>query len=329
MKNLNINILKELCLTPGISGVEKESGIIDVIYSLVKSVNANTIIDDRGNIISKIENGKKKILIDTHMDEVGFIIKAKISDRKFLLGLIGKINISLVDGIRLYNLKLSEIGTTLVEENELFILLNEDVEVLIGDYLSFKRSFDYDGKTVTALALDNRIGCFAAINLISYFVVNPLRGSSITFVFSQGEETENTNLLEIAQKENTDFGIVIDAAYAQPWDSKNASAVIPILGEGAAIQHQGENFIVDINLIERIEMLAINKKIAYQSEIPDISEGKTNFEFLQKGLIPGCVINIPTRNQHQASSIANAFDIQNAIKLLKEILFAYDSDSLS
>jgi putative aminopeptidase FrvX len=75
-------------------------------------------------------------------------------------------------------------------------------------------------------------------------------------------------------------------------------------------------------------MLATEKEIWHQSEIPDISEGKTNFEFLQKGSIPGCVVNIPTRNQHQAKSVANFFDIQNAINLIKEIVLAYDSDSL-
>ena len=328
MRNLDINILKELCLTPGVSGVENESGITSVIYSLVKSFNKSTEIDERGNVISKIGKGSKKILIDTHMDEVGFIVKAKVTESKFLLESVGKIDINLVDGKKICNLDLIELGITHKEEDQLFLLLNKNVTTSVGEYLSFERSFGYDGATITALALDNRIGCFTAINLISYFVDNSPKDSQLTFVFSQGEETENTNLLEIAQEEEIDFGIVVDAAYAQPWNSKNPLAVIPVLGNGAAIQYQGENFTVDKDLIKRIEVLAAEKEILYQSEIPDISEGKTNFEFLQRGFIPGCVINIPTRNQHQAKSVTNFFDIQNSINLIKEIVLAYDSDSL-
>lgn len=66
-----LKILKEICLTPGISGNELYSGISQEIFSIVKNINKNTIIDKYGDVISILGNGNKKIMIDAHLDEDG------------------------------------------------------------------------------------------------------------------------------------------------------------------------------------------------------------------------------------------------------------------
>jgi putative aminopeptidase FrvX len=89
--------LEDLCSVPGVSGFEKQTGISDALYTLVKRMNPDTIQDQRGNVISIFGTGDTKIALDAHMDEVGFTI-VDISTHQIELSLIGVYTLSQIAG---------------------------------------------------------------------------------------------------------------------------------------------------------------------------------------------------------------------------------------
>src|SRR3989344_6701618 len=65
------DLLKQLTAVPAVSGFESELGASKLLASFFPFLNPQ--IDSMGNVIYKKGTGKKKILIEAHMDEVGFI----------------------------------------------------------------------------------------------------------------------------------------------------------------------------------------------------------------------------------------------------------------
>ena len=93
-----LNNLKELCRLNGASGDEGavRAFIIDKIED-----NADYSVDSMGNIIAfkkGREVPKNKIMLDAHMDEVGFIITSVQSDGALTFSEVGGIDPTVVIG---------------------------------------------------------------------------------------------------------------------------------------------------------------------------------------------------------------------------------------
>ncbi len=65
-----IEQIRELTNLPGVSGLEDQ--VRNYIYNLIKNLGEVTI-DNLGNLILKVSEGNKKILITAHMDDVGLL----------------------------------------------------------------------------------------------------------------------------------------------------------------------------------------------------------------------------------------------------------------
>ena len=316
---MNLNVLKNLCLTPGISGAELQCGIVERIYTTVKGINPNTLMDCNDNVISVIGKGPKRILIDSHLDEVGFKIKNRLNDQQFIIETIGKIQTKNIPRF-LCGINLEKVGPIFIKKQKIILSKYKDLILKNGSYLTFPRVFRQNGNLIKATALDNRVGCFIQIELIKYFYKKPPKDSTLIFVFSSKEEIDDTNLLDIAKNYNINFSIIIDAAYAVPWNSSSKHSLIPLLGKGVAIQTRGEGFYGKANTIEELKILANRLHLPYQLEQPSTDEGRTNCKYLYPFKIPGCVINIPVRNQHTFSSTLNLKDLDAGIKFLKTLI---------
>ncbi len=317
-----LEIIKKLCLTPGISGKELYSGISQEIFSIVKNINKNTIIDKHGDVISILGNGNKKIMIDAHLDEVGFSVSKK-NNGKIQLTSIGNINIQKIDNSEAFVLNKNIKGKIIQDTSDIiFETENPKLQEKInsGDIISFSRYFSTDQKTIKATALDNRIGCACLIYLIDNLKNNIEDDLKIIFTFTSGEEKDKSILDKIATEHDVDFGIIVDAAYAKPVSFGTDNMSIPELGKGCAIQYIGLNFIVNKNIINTIEKCASREKISFQKEIPLPNLGRTNFSKFQQTGKTGCVINIPVKNQHEQISEASIKDFDSASNLIMLVI---------
>ena len=88
----NMKLLEELSLTPAISGFENE--IREIISRELESCVDEIETDDMGNLIStkKGEEGAPTVMLASHMDEIGLMVKY-IDDDGFIKFIkIGGIN---------------------------------------------------------------------------------------------------------------------------------------------------------------------------------------------------------------------------------------------
>ena len=91
-------LLKELCLTDGISG--DEGAVRDLIISKVKDC-CQYSVDDLGNLIcfrKGRKSPKKKLMICAHMDEVGFMVTYIRADGTLRFDCVGGIDPSVIIG---------------------------------------------------------------------------------------------------------------------------------------------------------------------------------------------------------------------------------------
>jgi endoglucanase len=319
-----IDNLKKLCNQPGISGFEKESGISDFLFNLVKDINQETKFDSSGNIVSIIKGGGQAIILEAHMDETGFLV----SDIKenVILSPQGIIKGEKVDGNDVFILgKEIEGKISIGEEGEfIFDLVAQENfnKVEVGDLVAFKRSFIEDANEVKACALDNRIGCSALLEVLKDNMQNGLN-RNLVFVFSRKEEIDQSLFSDIIDLYKDAAAIVVDAAYAQPvdFDINIADVAIPILGAGCAIQSKGKGFDIADNVVNEIKGIAQENNIKIQDEKAPVGMGKTNFaQMLRQGIKDGIVINIPVRNQHHQSAVTNILDAKEAVRLINILI---------
>ncbi|MBP5580917.1 MAG: M42 family peptidase, partial [Ruminococcus sp.] len=92
------DLLKELCLTDGISG--DENAVRDLIISKIKLV-CDYSIDNLGNLIcfkKGRKKPKKKLMICAHMDEVGLMVTYIRADGTLSFNCVGGIDPSVIIG---------------------------------------------------------------------------------------------------------------------------------------------------------------------------------------------------------------------------------------
>jgi endoglucanase len=323
-RNNLVGNLKRLCLQPGISGYEKESGISDFLFKIVKKINSNTEFDSEGNILSRIGSGKKTIIIEAHMDEVGFLVSE--AKDKILLSPQGLVKGEKVANNKVFIIDKKINGKIIINSDNNFVFdpdrKNDFDKIKQGDLVAFKRIFIKSKNNIEANSLDNRVGCAVLLELLKYFVKNKIY-KELLFVFSTKEEMNKSFFDKKIIKKEDDFAIVVDAAYAQPveFDITNEDVSIPILGQGCAIQTKGEGFEIDKEIVKKTKELATLKNIKFQEEKAPMGLGKTNFaQMLKQGLKSGIVINIPVRNQHNQFSVMDISDANEAVKLIEKII---------
>jgi putative aminopeptidase FrvX len=313
--------LKKLCLQPGISGNEIRTGISRCVFDIIKAINNKTHIDKLGNVISVVGSGSKKIILDAHLDEVGFVV-SKL-DKYVQIDPVGDVRLETVDNSSAYLLLSGIPGKILFRDNILIFKPDKlDNSIKVGDLISFRRMFEVNGNEIRATALDNRIGCAVLVEVLQKIIIQEslLKMVTVVFVFSALEEKDSSNLDRIANFYNPFFGIVVDAAYAQPVDFDDTGMNIPKIGKGCAIQSQGKDFIVSSEVLKMLERIAVSNNISFQKETPSPLIGRTNFPKLHISGVRGGVINIPVAYQHREYSVANLKDIISAVVFIEAVL---------
>ncbi len=270
--------LQALVSVPAISGFERESKLPDIICELLERYSPE--IDSLGNVFMRVGSGGKKILVEAHLDEVGFI---KTANGFVTVGSIGE----------------NQINNLVVGDD--------------GRISYFRRNFEVNGSLVRSPALDNRTGCTALT-----FLPDLLKdvNAEVYIAFTTREETTKEGILRVYKKYSPEIVISVDSAYASPYDQRRWQ--VPECGNGPAIQIQGPNFF--INEYSLIEKIAKRAGIPYQFEIVDSEKGGTNMDALVGEEIRRFQVNIPVRYQHTNMSETDLRDIKEAILLVSALV---------
>lgn len=328
-------LLEKLSNASGPSGYEGE--VRKIIIEEIKRYVDDIIIDRMGNIIvHKIGKGTK-VMINAHIDEVGFIItgfnedgtlkfrplgdiNSKIPPCKALL--VGDKKIQGVVGLKPIHLQSRVDRQKGINYNGLCIDIgaknrsDSEKYVEIGDFAVFNTHFDSFGDgLVKGKALDGRIGCYILIELLKENYTFDLYG-----VFSSMKEVGRRGAYGAAFRINPDLGITIDGVESSNILSVPNHLKGGAMGEGPIINRLDSSTLYDHSIINEIGKIAKENDIPLQIKALGIKE---NDGGSIQGVKEGCKvvsIGIPIRYINSSVSTASIKDIDNGKDILTKFL---------
>jgi len=339
---INIELLREICETPGAPGHEKK--IRDLVLTQVRSLGDRVELDAMGNI-SVFKKGRedKKVMVGAHLDEIGFMV-THIDDQGFIrfstLGgfdpktltaqrviVHGKEDVLGVMGSKPIHLMSPEEREKPVKISDFFIdtgMKAEQVKELIqvGDTVTRERTLAVMGDCVNCKSLDNRISVYILIETLRRLKEIPY---DLYAVFTVQEEVGIRGAQVAALAIQPDFGFGLDTTIAYDVPGSKEHEQVTRLGKGAGIKIMDSSVICDPRMVRYMREQAEKNQIPWQSEI--LQGGGTDTAGIQRmsagGAISGAV-SIPTRHIHQVIEMVNIQDAAACIDLLEACISNLD-----
>ncbi len=333
--NTQLKLLERLCNVIAISGDEAE--VRKIVLEEIKPYADDVKVDAIGNILAtKCGTGKNRlrVMLDAHMDEVGFMIVADDGDGIYRFENVGGIDVRHLVGKQVLVGKNRTPGVIggkavhLMDEDErkrkvpldgLRIDIGLGGKASIGDYAGFATTFKRVGPSILSKSIDDRIGVATVIELIKHAPSN----IDVCAAFTVQEEIGLRGAKVAAQYFNPDMAIAIDSTPANDLpmhdDSENI-AYNTQLGLGPAIYIADGSTLHDPRLVRFLSETAEAENIPYQFRQP--GGGGTNSGAIQRALagIPTVSISVPHRYTHSPVSISRVDDWKNTLNLLHAAL---------
>lgn len=325
--SFNSELLRNLVKVFGPSG--NEGLIREFITNEIKNHVDEIKVDALGNLIAHKKSNGKKIMISAHMDQIGMMV-IDIDDKGFMrftniggispidsigqkvifqdgtIGVIFHEPIEDISELKLENMYI-DIGTFSREETE--------AKVKIGDMCIYESEFHENENVVFTPYLDDRAGCFIAIEVIkSIDNIN----NDLYFVFSVQEEVGLRGARTAAYAIEPDIAISLDVT--DNGDTPKEKRLAISLNKGAAIKVKDNSIISHPIVKETLVSLAKEKNIPYQMEVLESGGTDAGSIHLIRAGVPSGGISIPTRYVHSTIEMASKEDIKNCTKLLNEFL---------
>ncbi len=319
-------LIQKIVSTPGPSGYEKQ--IRAVIRAEVEEHADEIRVDALGNLIARKGSGEKTFMLAAHMDEIGIIV-THVDEGGFVrFTNIGSVTLRYLPSgrVRFLNGTIGVIGSEEVKDayeipplTKMYIDVGatsrETCPVRVGDVAAFDRPFTDLGNRLVSKAMDDRIGVVVMIEALRQLVKSPYQ---IYFVFTAQEEVGVRGATTSAYSLDPDIGLALDVT--RTGDTPKGIKMEVALGKGPAIKVKDAGMIVDPRVVNWMVKTAEAAGIPYQLEVMD--RGGTDARSIQltrAGVPAGC-LSIPCRYIHSPSEMIDLNDVENAVKLLVQLI---------
>lgn len=323
----NSHLMKDLVSAYSPSG--NENIVREYIKEQIKGYVDELEVDSLGNLIVRKKGNGKRIMVAAHMDQIGLMV-TDIDDKGFLrftniggistlitmsqqvvfendiVGVVFAEPVEDISKLKLSNMFI-DIGANSKEEAERL--------VNIGDICVYKSGYSENDNVVFTKCLDDRVGCYIAIEAIKQ-IENPK--NDLYFVFTVQEEVGLRGAKTSAYKIDPDIGIALDVTGSG--DTPKAKPFAVGLNKGTAIKVKDNSILTHPKLRQLMVEIAKENNIPYQMEVLEFGGTDSGAIHLTKEGIPSGVISIPTRYVHSTVEMASKDDIMNSIKLLVKLL---------
>ncbi len=328
---MNYELLQKLCEAPGVPGAEApvKKVFVEALEPLVDEVKEDSL----GNLLLLKRGSGPRVLLDAHLDEVGFLVSG--IEGSFLRVIpLGGMDPKVVYGQRLVVWGQRKLSAVVVsypphlgkDKKDLAIeemyldtgLLPEKLGELveIGSPVTFPSFFEETEDAIMAKALDDRVGLFVIAEALAQ--ANP----KVDLVVSASvqEEIGLRGAQALAQKISPEVVIVLEGTFAADTPGVPSSLKATLCGQGPEIRLCDARFVADRDLSLGLAQLAKEKDIAHQVIVKN--RGGTNASALQvaSGSVRTAAISVPVRYLHAPVSIAFKKDIEATVALLKAFL---------
>lgn len=324
---VNSELLKRLTDTYSPSG--SEDSIRELISKEVEDYVDEINVDNLGNLICRKKGTGQRVMIAAHMDQIGFMITDIEKE-----GFLRFTNIGGISPLMSYGQKVifkdGTIGVVYAEEKktlgkiklehmyiDIGVDSKQDAEKLvsIGDSCVYLSEYVESDNQIVAGALDDRIGCYIAIETIKNLAQTD---KDLYFVFTVQEEVGLRGAKTAAYSIEPDLGIALDVTGSGDTPEANRFAVS--LGKGAAIKARDNSIIVNPKVKNLMIETAKEKNIDYQIEVLEFGGTDSGAIHLSRGGVLSGVISVPTRYIHSPNEMIYKNDVVSCINLLSELL---------
>jgi tetrahedral aminopeptidase len=331
-------LLEQLSNACGVSGREDE------VRSLLKRELASYVdemwTDAIGNLIMRKGSGPVKVMLDAHMDEVGFCVGSITAEGYLKLKKMGGLDdrvlpgrqvwvtdrrMPAVLGAKAWHLTSADERGKVIPFDQMYADLGcknrqevEELGIEPGDPVYFATHFErLSDKVVKGKAFDDRAGCAVLAAVLQQFN-HP--GITLYGAFTCQEEVGLRGARIAAFNLNPDVAIALEGT-----GSANAAGVDPFdtitnMGEGPAISLMDASGIPNLAVWEELVRTAQEHGIPYQHR--RIVGGGTDAGgiALQRSGVPVCTVSVPCRYIHTNAALLNLNDLNGAVALVHHFL---------
>lgn len=334
-------LLERLSNACGVPGREDE--VRELIRQELVPYADDIWTDPMGNLIVRKGSGPIRVMLDAHMDEVGFVVGGYTEDGCLQFKQVGGCDPRVlpgravwvtndrmpgVIGAKAFHLCSDEERNQPVPVSEMVIDVGartrEEAEALceLGDPIYFASTFERLGQhVVKGKAFDDRAGC-AVVAALMQEASYP--GITLYGVFTCQEEVGLRGARIAAYNLNPDVAIAIDATA-----SGNVPGIDPFdtstnMGEGPAIYLLDAQTVPNARL--RSELVRVAKERMIPHQFKRLTAGGTDSVAIQvqRGGIPSCAVSIPSRYIHSGASLMDMRDFAHTCDLIQAFLGSVD-----
>ena len=347
-----MDLLKELTEANGAPGFEK--AIHDIMKREINKTGAALVNDHLGSIFGEKKGSATdgpKILLAGHMDEVGFMVSEITKDgylRFVPLGgwwsqvlLAQRVHIETknktftgVVGSKAPHILTPDERNRVYPMKEMFIDIGANDKdqvkewgIRVGDPVLPICPFELmpNGDTILAKALDNRAGCYTALNVLQQ-LQNINHPNTVYCGATVQEEVGLRGAMTAPYIMEPDVAIALDVGVAEDVPGGNANKAK--LGEGPLLTFLDSSMIPHTGFRDLMIEVAEKNNIPYQVDV--MLGGGTDagkFHLYKKG-IPSIVVGVAARYIHSHTSMISKSDLENSAKLLIELVKVLDKEKL-
>ncbi|SNY92524.1 endoglucanase [Cohaesibacter sp. ES.047] len=346
---MNIDLLRNLCETPGVPG--REHRVRALIEKEIEGLFDESYVDPMGSLICTRyptadldeDTAAKRVLLLCHMDEIGFLV-SHVSDKGFIhIDPVGgfdprtlfarRVLVCTNDGD--YKGVMNAGGKALhisspeerkkIPEVTDFIVdlgLGEETKdkIKVGDFIVMDEPLLDLGSKVVSKALDNRVACWLGIEAIRQLVnAGETHAYEIVVAFTAQEEVGLRGARTASFGVAPDIAIGVDTTLSCDTPGTPEKDTVTTQGQGFGLHVKDGSFIADIDLVEELEALAKEKDIPFQRTML-ARGGQDGAAGQQSGSgAKAAAVAVGTRYIHTVTEMVDKVDLEAA----RDILAAY------
>lgn len=343
--NRIFDFVKELSCISGISS--REGNVREYIIGKIKDAEGvSYFTDNLGNLIVEKKGKNKpsnKIMVDAHMDEVGYIVCHITSDGllkvhnvgginpKVVLGRSVKVNgltgvvgikpIHLTDKDKEKDIPKTEnlyvdIGADSREEAEKYVSLGDSIE-FDSDYVLFGENAEF----IKAKALDDRLGCAIMLGMIL-----SEQDYDITFTFTVQEEVGCRGAITATNRVKPDFAIALECTTASDISGVSDERKVCSLGDGAVVSFMDGGTVYLKDLYRKAMDIAKENNIRVQTKTK--IAGGNNASQIHKAAdgVKCLAVSVPCRYLHSPSCVVKKSDVEDVFNLVNKLVTEFAND---
>ncbi len=346
MKKSNMDIKETLNILSSAFGLSSfEDSAIEKTEKICKLLADKTYFDKAGNFIAykKGTEGKNKVIIATHIDEIGLIVSGIEKNGLLRFNTIGGIDIRILPGSEVIVLGAKHLSGVIgsipphfqnkegisksYERNELYIDTGFDGKTIrkyveIGTPVAFRPKFtNLKNSKYSNKSFDNRVSCVASL-----YVLELLRKYNhkwdVYSIFTLQEEYTMLGGRTAGYNTKPDLAIAMDTTFGQqPGVSADQGYDI----DKVLTISRGPN--LHIKATEELMDIADEEKIQYEIEVTPRMSGTDAMGLQTTGEgIPTVLISLPIRNMHTSLETINISTIKTAGKLVARFIASLDAN---